>query len=321
MNIFSASSLFAFGLVLSAGLFWYWKTYVAGKKSSGVRHSGKTAELDHYSKDFTTMAREKKLDPVIGREEEIKRVIHVLSRRTKNNPILIGETGVGKTSIVEGLAIKIVQKSVPPSLQNKRVLALDLNSLLSDTKYRGEFESRLKRVTDEIIASRRSIILFIDEVHIIARNSGDSEGGSLGVSDILKPALARGELQMIGATTFAEYVKYIKQDATLERRFHPIVVDEPNIKLAAEMVKGIKKEYEDHHQVMIEDSAIEMAVALSDKMLKHRFLPDKAIDLIDEACAKVRMEYQGSATKRPKVTSVVVREILKEWKSFYEKVD
>ena len=190
--------------------------------------SSPTATLDRYSRDLTQLAREGKLDPVIDRDEEIKRLIYVLSRRTKNNPVLIGETGVGKTAIVEGLAIEIAKGSVPSVLRDKRVLALDLKSILAGTKYRGEFESRLKRVTDEIIKAHRSIILFVDELHIIAR-AGNAEGTTIGAADILKPALARGELQMVGATTPREYIEHIRDDETLERRFYPIMVDEPSV--------------------------------------------------------------------------------------------
>lgn len=278
-----------------------------------------TPNLDRYSRDLTKLARENKLDPVIDRDEEIKRLIYVLSRRTKNNPVLIGQTGVGKTAIVEGLAIEIAGGRVPKILADKRVLALDLNSLLAGTKYRGEFESRLKNVTDEIIKAHRSIILFIDELHIIAR-AGEAEGTTLGAADILKPALARGELQMVGATTPKEYIQNIREDETLERRFHPIMVDEPNMKESIEMLKGVKAKYEDYHKVKITDEALKEAVDLAAKYIKHRFLPDKAIDLIDEACAKASLEASDKTKSNviPQLTAIDIKETFKGWRLLNE---
>jgi len=280
-----------------------------------------TPNLDKYSRDLTNLARENKLDPVIDRDEEIKRLIYVLSRRTKNNPVLIGQTGVGKTAIVEGLAIEIAKGRVPKILAGKRVLALDLNSLLAGTKYRGEFENRLKNVTDEIIQAHRHIILFIDELHIIAR-AGEAEGTTLGAADILKPALARGELQMVGATTPKEYIENIREDETLERRFHPIMVDEPSIEESIDMLKGVQTKYEDHHQVKITDDALVEAVNLAAKHIKHRFLPDKAIDLIDEACAKASLEASEKPVKTvPQVTAEDIKETLKGWYLWNENFD
>ena len=277
-----------------------------------------TPNLDKYSRDLIKLARENKLDPVVDRDDEIKRLIYVLSRRTKNNPVLIGETGVGKTAIVEGLVQEIVKGKVPKVLRDKRVLALDLNSLLAGTKYRGEFENRLKKVTDEIIRAHRNIILFIDELHLIAR-AGQAEGSSLGAADVLKPALARGELQMVGATTPKEYFEYIKEDETLERRFHPIAVDEPTVQESIDMLQGIKAKYEHYHQVRITDEAIHEAVRLANKYIKYRFLPDKAIDLIDEACAKVSLEHgEDSQEKYFQVTASDIKEVLKGWKGINE---
>ncbi len=244
--------------------------------------------LERYARDITALAKQGKLDPVIGREQEIKRVVQILSRRTKNNPVLIGDAGVGKTAIVEGLAQRIIDKNVPEILKDKRILALDMGSLVAGSKYRGEFEERLKAVMDEIRKGKGEIILFIDELHTIV-GAGAAEG-AIDASNMLKPALARGELQCIGATTLNEYRKYIEKDAALERRFAPVFVGEPSIEDAIEILKGLKSRYESHHGVIIDDSAIKAAVTLSDRYLTERFLPDKAIDLIDEACARARIE-------------------------------
>ncbi len=277
--------------------------------------SSKTPTLDQYSKDLTRLAREGKLDPVIGRSHEIQRVIQILSRRTKNNPVLIGDSGVGKTAIVEELANEIAQRNVPQPLMNKRVLALDLSGLVAGTKYRGEFEKRLKTVMDEIIAGERSNILFIDEIHTLAE-AGEASG-AIDAADILKPALARGELQVVGATTMEEYRKYIEHDTTLERRFQPIIVDEPDTVQTLAMLNGLKKRYEDHHQVIYTDEALTAAVDLSEKFLVDRFFPDKAIDLLDEAGAMVRLatikhpeRTQGTT---PKVDRRDIETIVKEW--------
>ncbi|MEW9672328.1 ATP-dependent Clp protease ATP-binding subunit [Ammoniphilus sp. 3BR4] len=246
-----------------------------------------TPTLDSLARDLTAQARDGGLDPVIGREKEIERVIQVLSRRTKNNPVLIGEPGVGKTAIAEGLAQKIVHNEIPETLRNKRVMTLDMGTVVAGTKYRGEFEDRLKKIMDEI-RQAGNIILFIDELHTLI-GAGGAEG-AIDASNILKPSLARGELQCIGATTLDEYRKYIEKDAALERRFQPIQVNEPSADEAVQILKGLRDRYEAHHRVKITDESIEAAVKLSDRYISDRFLPDKAIDLIDEAASKVRLQ-------------------------------
>src|SRR6056297_57464 len=257
-----------------------------GNQKSTETKESDTPELDKYSRDLTEMAAEDKLDPVIGREKEIERVIQVLSRRTKNNPVLIGEPGVGKTAIVEGLATSIIEENVPEILLNKRVVALDLSSLVAGSKYRGEFEQRLKALMSQIVENG-SIILFIDEIHTLV-GAGDAEG-AIGAANILKPALARGELQAIGATTLDEYRKYIEKDAALERRFQSVLVEENSTEQSIEILKGLRDPYEAHHKVKITDEAIEAAVNLSHRYITDRFLPDKAIDLMDEAASRVRL--------------------------------
>ena len=246
--------------------------------------------LSQYSRDLTKLAREGKLDPVVGRENEIRRVIQILSRRTKNNPCLVGEPGVGKTAIVEGLAERIVAGEVPDTVKNKRVLTLDLSGMVAGSKYRGEFEERIKKVIKEVIEDG-NVLLFLDELHTII-GAGGAEG-ALDASNILKPSLARGEIQLIGATTISEYRKYIEKDAALERRFQPVTVEEPTEEESIRILKGIRPKYEEHHKVKILDSAIEAAVRLSSRYINDRNLPDKAIDLIDEAASAIRLNSSG----------------------------
>lgn len=261
-----------------------YKDELQGNRMGKKKNS--TATLDAYSRDITELAREGALDPVIGREDEIERVIQILSRRGKNNPCLIGEPGVGKTAIVEGLAQRIVNGIVPDTVVDKRLLTLDLSGMVAGSKYRGEFEERIKRVIAEV-QQAGNIILFIDELHTII-GAGGAEG-AIDASNILKPSLARGELQLIGATTIEEYRKYIEKDAALERRFQPVTVEEPTTEQAIDILQGLKSRYEDHHQVEITDEGVEAAVRLSQRYINDRYLPDKAIDLIDEASARIRL--------------------------------
>lgn len=256
-------------------------------KGSKNVSKGKTATLEKYGRDLSEAAKKGEIDPVIGRDKEIARVIQILSRRTKNNPVLIGEPGVGKTAVAEGLALKIAEGNVPENLINKRVVSLNLTSMIAGTKYRGEFEERIKAVIDELMESKE-IILFIDELHTIV-GAGSAEG-SADAANILKPSLAKGDFQIIGATTLEEYRKYIEKDSALERRFQPVKVLEPTLEESVEILKGIRDRYEAHHKVSITDEAIEAAVTLSSKYIADRFLPDKAIDLIDESASKVRLE-------------------------------
>ncbi|WP_251553852.1 ATP-dependent protease ATP-binding subunit ClpC [Neobacillus muris] len=280
----------------------------SGGHQGGASASANTPTLDSLARDLTAIAREGSLDPVIGRSKEIQRVIEVLSRRTKNNPVLIGEPGVGKTAIAEGLAQQIVNNEVPEILRDKRVMTLDMGTVVAGTKYRGEFEDRLKKVMDEI-RQAGNIILFIDELHTLI-GAGGAEG-AIDASNILKPSLARGELQCIGATTLDEYRKYIEKDAALERRFQPIRVDEPTAEESVQILQGLRDRYEAHHRVSITDEAIEAAVKLSDRYISDRFLPDKAIDLIDEAGSKVRLR---SYTTPPNLKELEVKleEVRKE---------
>jgi ATP-dependent Clp protease ATP-binding subunit ClpB len=275
---------------------------------------GKFQALEKYAKDLTELARRGKLDPVIGRDEEIRRVIQVLSRRTKNNPVLIGEPGVGKTAIVEGLARRIASGDVPEILKDKRVISLDLGSMLAGAKYRGEFEDRLKAVLKEIEESNGQVVLFIDELHTLV-GAGAAEG-AIDASNMLKPALARGELRAIGATTLNEYRKYIEKDAALERRFQIVYVGEPNVEDTIAILRGLKERYETHHKVSIKDSAIVAAATLSHRYISDRFLPDKAIDLIDEAAASLAIQRGSVPTEidqleREKISLEIEREALK----------
>ncbi len=258
-----------------------------------ARSRSDTPVLDQFSRDLTELARQGQLDPVIGRREETERVIQILCRRTKNNPCLIGEPGVGKTAIVEGIAEKIIDGNVPDLMRGKRVVALDMTGMVANSKYRGEFEERIKRVMNEVIASK-NVILFIDELHTII-GAGGAEG-AMDASNILKPALSRGEMQVIGATTMDEYRKYVEKDAALERRFQPIQVEQPSEEETVQILKGLRHLYEEHHNVVITDEGVEAAVHLSARYISDRFLPDKAIDLMDEAAAKARLSVKGYTT-------------------------
>jgi ATP-dependent Clp protease ATP-binding subunit ClpB len=262
------------------------------QRVTDARPETKYQVLERYGRDLTELARQGKLDPVIGRDEEIRRVIHVLSRRTKNNPVLIGEPGVGKTAIVEGLAQRMVRGDVPEQLKNKRIFQLDMGALLAGTKYRGEFEERLKAVLKEIADSHGEILLFIDEIHTVV-GAGAAEGAAMDAANLLKPMLARGELHCIGATTLDEYRKHIEKDPALERRFQPVFVDEPSVEETISILRGLKEKYEVHHGVRITDAAVIAAAQLSARYITGRFLPDKAVDLIDEAAAKLRMEIDS----------------------------
>ena len=262
--------------------------------------------LERYGRDLTQMAAQKKLDPVIGRDEEIRRVIQVLSRRTKNNPVLIGEPGVGKTAIVEGLAQRIIRGDVPEGLKGKRIVALDMGALIAGAKYRGEFEERLKAVLKEVQEAQGQIILFIDELHTVV-GAGKAEG-AMDAGNLLKPMLARGELHCIGATTLDEYRKHIEKDAALERRFQPVLVDQPSVEATISILRGLKERYQEHHKgVTIKDSALVAAAVLSNRYITDRFLPDKAIDLMDEAAAKLRTEIESEPTELDAVRREVMR--------------
>src|SRR5579859_3725439 len=259
-----------------------------GGGGSGARSKSKTPTLDEFGRDLTAMAREGRLDPVIGRADEIERIIQILARRTKNNPVLIGDPGVGKTAVVEGLAQKISSGDIPEILASKRVLTLDLAAVVAGTKYRGEFEQRLKNIIEEIRRSKNTVILFIDELHTVI-GAGAAEG-AIDASNMIKPALSRGELQCIGATTLDEYRKYIEHDAALERRFQPIIVDPPSVDETVQILTGLRDKYEAHHKVKYDDAALKAAAEMADRYITDRFLPDKAIDLMDEAGSRARLQ-------------------------------
>ena len=286
------------------------QTVSSGSSSSSSTTGGKTKtpSLDEFGRDLTLAAQELRLDPVVGREKEIERVIQILARRTKNNPVLIGEPGVGKTAVAEGLAIRIVNAEVPDILDGKKVIQLDMGLLVAGTKYRGEFEERLKKIMDEI-RQAGNIILVIDEMHTLI-GAGAAEG-AIDAANILKPALSRGEIQVIGATTLDEYRKYVEKDSALERRFQPVIIDEPTEDESIEIIKGLKPKYEEHHKLIISDEAIVAAVKLSSKYITDRFLPDKAIDVIDEASSKVRLKV-SNLSPEGKELEKELRAIIKE---------
>ncbi|MFH1032380.1 MAG: AAA family ATPase [Chloroflexota bacterium] len=273
-----------------------------GHRVTDARAESKYRSLEKYGRDFTEMARQGKLDPVIGREEEIKRVIQILTRRTKNNPVIVGESGVGKTAIAEGLAQKIAADDVPDSLKGRRVIALDMGALVAGSKFRGEFEERLKAVMDEVRQAKGEVILFIDEIHTLV-GAGAAEG-AIDASNMLKPALAHGEMQCVGATTLDEYRKFIEKDKALERRLQPVFVTEPTVEATIEMLKGLRPRYEAHHKIKISDEALEAAAKLSQRYISDRHLPDKAIDLIDEAASRLRLETESAP---PEVKSLEQR--------------
>jgi ATP-dependent Clp protease ATP-binding subunit ClpB len=261
--------------------------------------------LEKYTINFTTLAKEGKLDPVIGRDEEVRRVMQVLSRRTKNNPVLIGEPGVGKTAIIEGLAQRIAHKDVPSSLHDKQILSLEMSSLLAGAKYRGEFEERLKTIIGEIQKQEGRIILFIDELHTVV-GAGGAEG-AVDASNMLKPGLARGTLRVIGATTINEYRKYIEKDAALERRFQPVMVNPPSVTDTISILRGLKEKYEVHHGIKIHDNALISAAELSDRYIADRFLPDKAIDLIDEAASALKIQTESEPAVLDKLSRQITQ--------------
>ena len=266
--------------------------------------------LNKYGQDLVELAKSNKLDPVIGRDDEIRNVIRILSRKTKNNPVLIGEPGVGKTAIAEGLALRIVRGDVPNNLKERRIFSLNMGSLIAGAKYRGEFEERLKAVLEEIKKSEGKIILFIDELHTIV-GAGKTDG-AMDASNLLKPMLARGELHCIGATTLNEYRQYIEKDAALERRFQPVMVDEPTVEDTITILRGLKEKYEVYHGVKISDSALIAAATLSNRYISDRFLPDKAIDLVDEACALIKTEMNSMPTELDDISRKIMQHEIEE---------
>ncbi len=310
-------------VIVGIGMYFFLKSRQQGSTSS---HG---ALISLFTRDITADAGKGSMDPVIGRVDEIERVIHILSRRTKNNPLLIGPPGVGKTAIVEGLAYKIAQGDVPNMLRGKRVLSLKVSALLAGTKYRGELEERAQKLVQELEQAKRDIILFVDEIQTLVQSKGTE--GAVNLSDIFKPALARGDLSLIGATSLKEYDQYIVTDETLERRFQPVVVDEPTVTEAIEILEGLKIKYEEFHGVEITHDAVVSAVKLSHEYIRNRQLPDKAIDLIDEAGAMVKVDVErgtspalgiihaaaksskGNGKGRPVVTEAHIREIVEDW--------
>ncbi len=300
------------------------KVYAALQKLRGSRRvedtraESKYRSLKKYGRDLTDMAREGKLDPVIGREREIKRVMQILTRRTKNNPVIVGEAGVGKTAIAEGLAQKIADDDVPDSLKGRKVVALDMGALVAGSKFRGEFEERLKAVMDEVKESKKEVILFIDEIHTVV-GAGAAEG-SIDASNMLKPALAHGELQCVGATTLDEYRRHIEKDKALERRFQPVFIDEPSIEDTIEILKGLRPRYEAHHKIKITDDALDAAARLSQRYIADRHLPDKAIDLIDEAASKLRIDTE-SATPEEKELEKRIKQLANEEEAATQRQD
>ena len=305
MKPYGQESLHTYSIVVGR----MWKTEKSRKEIMNMnnytqnnqnRGGQQLQHLPRYAKNLVEDARNGKLDPVIGRDEEIRRVLQILSRRTKNNPILIGEPGTGKTAIVEGLAQRIVRGDVPENLKRKMLYTLDMGALVAGAKYKGEFEERLKGVINEVVQSNGEIILFIDEIHTLV-GAGASEG-AMDAANILKPALARGELRAIGATTLNEYQKYFEKDKALERRFQTVMVDEPDELSAISILRGLKERYENHHKVRIQDDACIAAVQLSERYISERFLPDKAIDLMDEAAAKLRMERDSVPEELDEIT-------------------
>lgn len=280
------SIIIASGVAIAAMFFAY--QYFTGQQRKAAKAPVRGKVLSSFATNLTDKARAGKIDPFVGREDEIERAIHILMRRTKNNPLLIGEPGVGKTAVVEGIALRMINGDIPEKLKDKEIYALDLNALVADTKYRGDLEKRLHSLMQELDGIADQLILFIDEIHLVKQMSGAE--GALNMSDVLKPALARGELRIIGATTWQEYQKYIKPDQALERRLQPVLIDEPTTTQAVAILKTLRPVYEKFHGVKITDEALKAAVDISKKKIKNRQLPDKAIDLMDEAAAKVSIE-------------------------------